>query len=405
MIRILILLGLIFSSWLTLASSQQDLNIVETLNFFEDETANSSQIHHIKSTVFPDGREVFIHTPRNYDANFQKRYPVLYLLDGERYTKAAIFMAEILASRRKMPEIIIVALPAGDTRDRDYTPNNQLMNSETGYGDADRFQRFLDTELIPYVDNHYRTEPFRVLSGISRGGLFTVSHLLSGSELFDAHFIFSPALYLNDYGIVKNFSNLLNNKEINSRFLYANAGGIENDNIKMSLNKLESALTQSPIDGFKWKVQRLEDDSHGTTPIAGYYHALKKLYRHWNSPWRHKEEKNANRVRRDYIALSNEFGYEIVPDEYRLNNIGYGFLRQNNIEKAIEAFELNTVYYPSSSNVFDSLADALEAKGALEEALNVLEKAMSLIDEPQNSQYKTSISEHYSKVKSLVVQK
>ena len=382
--------------------SQEKINN-ESVNFFEEEITNPSYIHEIDSKVFSEKRVVVIHLPKTYNKNVQKRYPVLYLLDGERNLKSVIFTAEILASKRKIPEIIIVGLPAGETRDEDYTPNNMLMNSETGNGNANRFQKYLDSELIPYIDSYFRTEPYRILSGHSRGGLFAINHMLSESKLFDAHFAMSPALYLNDYGIIDNLISKIKAKKINSRFLYANAGGIENLGITMSLDKLEAALNTVPANSFNWKAQRFEDDSHGTTAIGGHYHALKKLYRNWDNPWKKGADEiiDPETVKKDHILLSKEFGYSIYPDEYRLNIMGYNYIKVKDFDKAIDAFELNTKYYPDSANAYDSYADGLEAKDSLDLAMEAMDKAVSLLKGKQNSQSEL-IKKHYETLKKKV---
>lgn len=55
--------------------------------------------------------------------------------------------------------------------------------------------------------------------------------------------------------------------------------------------------------------------------------------------------------------------------EARLNDLGYGLLRQNKVSEAIGVFRVNVVLYAQSSNVYDSLGEAYAVKGDRERAI------------------------------------
>lgn len=65
--------------------------------------------------------------------------------------------------------------------------------------------------------------------------------------------------------------------------------------------------------------------------------------------------------------------------EATLNNIGYQLLQTNATKDAIEIFKLNVEAYPNSANVYDSLADAYEAGGNTELAVQNAERALALL--------------------------
>ncbi|HVE58469.1 MAG TPA: serine hydrolase [Pyrinomonadaceae bacterium] len=69
--------------------------------------------------------------------------------------------------------------------------------------------------------------------------------------------------------------------------------------------------------------------------------------------------------------------------ESRINRIGYVLLQMKKIEDALEVFRLNTLDFPNSANVWDSLADAYQAKGDKESAIKYYEKSLEL--NPQNN--------------------
>jgi tetratricopeptide (TPR) repeat protein len=61
-----------------------------------------------------------------------------------------------------------------------------------------------------------------------------------------------------------------------------------------------------------------------------------------------------------------------------VNRLGYQALAQKNLPAALSFFWYNAETYPQSANVYDSLGEALEASGSLEEALASFAKAAEL---------------------------
>ena len=122
-----------------------------------------------------------------------------------------------------MPEIIVVGLPSSrENRARDYTPPYMRTDGEANApaGQADRFLRFVETEVMPHVDRRYRTTATRMLAGNSRGGLFVVYSLLERPELFSARFAFSPALWRDDERIVTELTRSLKGRGATPAFVY-----------------------------------------------------------------------------------------------------------------------------------------------------------------------------------------
>ena len=79
-----------------------------------------------------------------------------------------------------------------------------------------------------------------------------------------------------------------------------------------------------------------------------------------------------------YKWLSEKFGYAIPTPEALVNQIGYQFLGAGNAEEAIATFKTNVARYPNSANVYDSLGEAYEKSGHLDQATPQYEKATAL---------------------------
>ena len=62
-----------------------------------------------------------------------------------------------------------------------------------------------------------------------------------------------------------------------------------------------------------------------------------------------------------YSRFSKLMGKLFLVEEFHLNVQGYNFLLDNNLEKALDYFELAIHYYPESVDTYDSYAEALLA--------------------------------------------
>lgn len=72
-----------------------------------------------------------------------------------------------------------------------------------------------------------------------------------------------------------------------------------------------------------------------------------------------------------------------------LNQAGYSLLRERKFPEAIAVFEMNVTAFPNSSNVYDSLGEALMDAGRIEDAIANYEKSLEL--DPGNDNAKAKI--------------
>ena len=175
------------------------------------DAAGKDNLYNIKVKVFhsqiiDDDFYLYISLPDDYD-QLKKKYPVMYLLDGDVAFGMAASIARYLQFGNTIPELIIVGIGygtlkrnEGNMRSRDYTISSKRGRS--GTGGAPRFREFLKVELIPYIENTYRTNPKnRTINGYSLGGLFAIYTLFTEPELFNHYIIGSPHLSWDEYRI------------------------------------------------------------------------------------------------------------------------------------------------------------------------------------------------------------
>jgi predicted alpha/beta superfamily hydrolase len=154
---------------------------VDVYPYFGTQAGTRVTVPGFWSPQLGNSRTLVVYLPPSYQENKLKRYPVLYMHDGQNLFDAA---TSSFGTEWRVDETINAAVPAGqmdemivvgayNTPNRiwEYTP---CCDASYGGGGADVYERFLIDTLKPYVDQTYRTLPGKANTGImgsSLGGL------------------------------------------------------------------------------------------------------------------------------------------------------------------------------------------------------------------------------------------
>lgn len=360
----------------------------------------SQEKHNLEiASKYPkENRKFTVHLPKSYNLEEYKRYPVMYVLDGQVAETFVPAVTKIFSDRDRAPEIIIVTLPSFGNRNRDYTPRGKNDDGITT-GAANQFFNFLAKELIPFIDKKYRTDPFRIISGESRGGLFALHSFIKNPELFQSYFIFSPALYHNNEEIIPRLKTFLASKPTFKSSLYMNIGA-EGGIFKEAFSKAWEIFKKYPLKNLQLKIETLPYDYHGLTGISGHHNAYLTLYPNWRTPFEVVQSKGAEGIITHFKKLSQLYNYNVLPPEDQINSYAYTFLNRKNYEVMLSLFELNVNLYPASANAYDSLADGYETVGKLAEAKKAMHKALE-IAKPNNPAYQNYVA-HSQKLENKI---
>ncbi len=366
-----------------------------TIAVFGQDYAASNRIA-IKSDVLGEERVILVRTPPGYERGGQ-RYPVLYLTDGNAHLGHTVSTIEFLTRNGRMPELIVVAITNTD-RTRDLTPTNASMWRPDGTeaklptsGGADKFLKFIETELIPKIEKDYRTQPYRVFAGHSFGGLFAIHAFLTRPEIFNAYIAVSPTMQWDNHLLSRKAEEFFKDrKELNRTlfFTLANEGGAARE----GFDRFKTILGKNKPKGFEWGSALMEDEDHGSVVMPSHYQGFRKVFEGWQVT-EDVAAGGAPAVESHYKKLSAKFGYAILPPEALMNNLGYQLFGAGKTEEAIAVFKLNVERYLNSANVYDSLAEAYEKTGKLDLARPNYEKAVQLgsqNDDPNLQVYKTN---------------
>lgn len=333
------------------------------------------------SEILGEDRSILISTPVGYEDS-RDRHPVLYVLDGNAFFLQAVADARFLSDRGMAPAMIVVGVPSGASRVRDLTPPtttpSDLEEAPTA-GGADRFRRFLADELQPFVEQRYRTEPYRILVGWSFGGLFAIHTLLEEPGSFDAYIAISPSLWWNSEAETAATERLFASGAELKKFLYLTHGREYND-IPRSVQGLTRVLGRKAPAGLRWTFAYLPNDNHSSSPRRGIYDALEHLFEGWGLP-EDAGFPTPSELEKRYATLTERFGFVCRPAEGRINGMAYALLQQQRTVEATALFEYLVRTFPGSPNAYDSVADAYEVAGKLDLALANARSAVRLAEE------------------------
>jgi predicted alpha/beta superfamily hydrolase len=310
-------------------------------------------------------------------------YAVLYMTDGGRNVNEIGSTIDFLADR-SIPPLIVVGI-ANTDRVRDLTPTRadvKESGSVTSYptsGGADKFLDFIQTELMPEIEKRYPTDPYRIITGHSVGGLFAIHALVARPNLFNACIASSPSLWWDDDYTVHEVQKFLAIRPEFNKTLFFSLGD-EGGDMNEAFEQLQKAVNAHRPKGFLVQSVRYPEETHSETELLTHYAALRLIFSGWpmpTDPKTHLPIGGLAGVEQHYRDLSQRFGFN-VSAEQAINSLGYSLLGSKRIDEAITAFERNVELYPASANVYDSLADGLETEGKHDLAIQNVRKAVEV---------------------------
>lgn len=176
-----------------------------------------------ESKIFHNTRMLRVLVPANYLAphNAHRSYPVLYMQDGQNLFDEATAAhgewhmdetIEHLVGSFKIPPMFVVGIDnAGEQRSAEYLPYPDTRNSTDNVADAagvhgQQYARFLLTEVMPFIEKHYRIARGAMNTGIggsSYGADIALYTALAHPGIFGHVLVESPPLWIGDGALLK----------------------------------------------------------------------------------------------------------------------------------------------------------------------------------------------------------
>ncbi|HEX9510535.1 MAG TPA: alpha/beta hydrolase-fold protein [Puia sp.] len=339
----------------------------------------------IHSHILGEDRKIHIYTPALsiFEKFTGQPLPVLYLTDGDALSGIVSEEVNYLSSSNFiLPPMIIVGITNYDhNRMKDLTPSRPKggfggITDTAAFGGGEKFLQFISNEVMPYVESHYKTEPFKIFAGHSMGGLLAFHCLVNYPDMFNAYIAVSPSLWWDSALLVRQTDKKLTGNRLKNKFLFfsdANEGGEFHHDVLL----MDTLLRQKGIGGLIYKYAYYPDETHMSEPIKAVYDALGFIYPKWYPTM---DDSTATLVKNHFGHLSDTYGYRVLPPEFFVARRGSRILRLGpaKFDNAIGFFELNVANYPASAKAYAMLADAWEKKGDKAKAIDNYKKAMEL---------------------------
>ncbi|WP_068778672.1 alpha/beta hydrolase [Paenibacillus sp. GM2] len=166
------------------------------------------------SDYLDNERDIFVYLPPGYHQDSGKRYPVLYMHDGQNifhpafngYSWHVHQTADRLIQSGVIEEIIVVGISnMGAERSNEFTHDLDGVRYQDDKVDirplGETYEKFVIEEVKTYIDAVFRTKPeaeHTALMGSSRGGQVTYHMGLRRPDVFSKLGIISPYFYYVD---------------------------------------------------------------------------------------------------------------------------------------------------------------------------------------------------------------
>ena len=259
-----------------------------------------TEIIDLKSNYNEAEYSLFIRLPNEYKTN-NKSYPTLFLLDPQYlfsvcYGVQRIYENYIIVGighkvldfkeldQKARGHIIEI------NRDRDFLPwkvNKNIFSkgvSEveideivSASGQAEKFSQFINHQVIPLIDQKFRTTEERTLIGHSFGGVFVSFMLFCHPENFTKFLAITPVLASEYYQEKKMFEALKKKISDTKKFAYFSIGGEEKDDrINNYVEVLEKAcLAIAELSNIVGKVEIIAEENHVSVVTPSIWRGLK----------------------------------------------------------------------------------------------------------------------------------
>ncbi|NUO79988.1 alpha/beta hydrolase [candidate division KSB1 bacterium] len=261
----------------------------------------------LESKHLHETRDIHIALPSSYSSTKQ-RFPVIYVLDGEAYFLSAVSAVNFMTTASQipqMPDVIVVGIPNAN-RNRDMPVPQELST-----GGADRFLAFLADELVPFVEQNYRTHPLRVLIGHSQGGLFAMYAMVKHSSAFQWYLASDAPLFGATAPLLEQVVALVQRPDYRGRLVSVERQlGWQNN-----WPKLESSKNANFVSA---RIE-ITDETHETMIYKGIYEGLQQLFFDYAPEQR---DWPLDKLDAKYAALSKAYGYAVpIPQAVLLTSV------------------------------------------------------------------------------------
>ncbi len=247
-------------------------------------------IEEIQSVQLGEKRTMNIYLPEGYTKNDTIKYPVVYLLDGSADEDfihvVGLYQFNNFSWINRVPKSIVVGIVNVD-RKKDFTYPTAIEADKKKYpttGHSDKFIKFLEKELQPFIEKNYNTNSSKTIIGESLGGLLATEILLNKPALFNKYIIISPSVWWDNGSLLNQSSVVLQNSLSSKIDIYIGVGkeGLTPSDIprvmEVDANVLAEKVRNVQNKNVTVYFDYLPEENHATIGHQAIFNALRMLY-------------------------------------------------------------------------------------------------------------------------------
>lgn len=329
----------------------------------------------INSSKLGKERELKIQLPRNYEQNTEKIYPLIIVLDGDYLFEPMAGIVDYYSYWDEIPEAIVVGVNQVNSRDDDsmYDPDRFLPEKKG----ADFFE-FLGMELLPFLDNTYRTSKFVAIAGHDITANFINYYLFKPEPLFHAYINLSPDLAPE---MANRLTETLTATQTPKWFYVATASN-DVPELKKNIRALDKQLALVENPNLRYQFEELDAATHYTMVGRSIPKALEHIFSSYK-PIGLKEY--------DEMVMMETSIFDYLTEKYEVINKNFGIDKKVRVNdflacgKALEFLQkwddlerlgdLARKQYPDSALGTYYLARSYEANGRTKKAMKTYQSA------------------------------
>jgi predicted alpha/beta superfamily hydrolase len=245
-------------------------------------TILDSERHVLRSNIVEDAYELAIWVPPEYESG-SAPYPTLYVLDSPGFFGLAVPIVLGQIWDGMLPDMIVVGIGKQissldewwPVRGRDYAP--VPLSGSAGSGHANEFLDCLRGELIPYVDQHFRTDPSdRTLWGHSLGGAFVLHLLLQPGVTFQRCIATSPAVVLDGQQLV-DVEEVAGAESLSTSALSVSVGSLDEDHLS-HIEAVRDAVRLREDPDLRFNYCLIEGYGHISAAPGGFLTGIRSVF-------------------------------------------------------------------------------------------------------------------------------
>ena len=371
------------------------------LSFTTFGQSTPTEIIEINSKIFSGTRKVRINIPNDYEQYPNRSYKVVYFFDAQAesfYNFTYETLKYMYDGLNIYIEPVIFVGVMTSNRQFEFLPKNKTSQPLKDYGatvklgGADSLAISLRDEVFPLIKSKYRCSGYNIAIGHSLGGSFITYTLTKYPELFNAIIAVSPNYYYDNGQLLTTFDSLATSKLLDKKFLYVAYGRGDKleERFKSSTMRFNDILKKKNFAGLNWEVQSLDNESHATTPMEGFFKGFYKFSKALtvDDPLaetfaKDKSKDYIDNLKTYYNAQSIATGIKL-PTINDINRLAYNSFNANKKTEGIKILEWGVSLY-SDANLFDSLGEMQQDLGNIKDAKSSYLEGLKIIESQKPS--------------------